>query len=453
LGLVGTPLSMSIPTLQGQLDELNARAEHYRKRLFKLQISKALVLRQLNAALNAVTYPGISKLLPEIISQIFTFCLPDSRTADPSNAPMVLMHVCRKWRKIAQATPALWTVFKVDVEDLGDLSPDVFEPYLLNWLDRARSLPLSLSLTGNIAHRLGYSRMEDIIGEYMPQLRYLELQIRGDSQQDVFEGSKTLPQLRELSLLGCIPRFLSRSSWHQLTKFSGTASRMNVLLRALQLAPNLVECAFSGDDDDFVDDDEEIDMDEELITSVSHPTLKSLRLSYCIEALISLTLPALEHLEIIETCGTGDELLVSFLTRSSPPLRSLSTGLVPTLQCYLALPHLQDLTLRLFTEEQIFDLFVLLRGDPEAFLPHLQHLAFMGSKLTRAESYQSLFNALTWRYNSRHRLEVFRLETKMFSLIDGEFPPLPFADLVAQGMDIHIGCDQENYIWLFSASE
>ncbi|KAJ6515423.1 hypothetical protein C8R45DRAFT_208734 [Mycena sanguinolenta] len=79
-------------------------------------------LQSLQSQLNSVTYPVLS--LPfEIASEISVHCLPSTREWDvvnTSEAPVLLMHVCQAWRRIALSLP---TTFDVDlVEHLSNLS-------------------------------------------------------------------------------------------------------------------------------------------------------------------------------------------------------------------------------------------------------------------------------------------------------------------------------------------
>ncbi|KAJ7094412.1 hypothetical protein C8R44DRAFT_385808 [Mycena epipterygia] len=420
---------------------------------------------------------GFSTLPPEILSMIFAHCIPKTSSSyekfhapQDSNAPssknrsalMLLLHVCRRWRAIAVSTPTLWMVLAVNVENLpeGLLAANTFEPYLQCWFGRAGSLPLSLSLMGNITDKLGRSRISAIIRGHASQLRSLELEIQSGTAEDVIESCDNLPQLRQLTLLGSIPRFLSLP-WYQLTKFSGViqSRSLNPFLRALQLAPNLVECAFANHlaNPQHTGDDDPIEVS-------SHSSLKSLSLSTCSLLLLSpsLTLPALETLKIMNSFG-HDLTLLSFLNRSSPPLRVLSTALQVSLHSYRALSHLEDLTLWYLKEQPAVDFLVLLHGKTETILPQLRNLALMGCEFNKAASYGMLFDALASRWHSRldadgGGLQVFRLDSSLFATPDGEIfdpehftmEPVPFATLLAEGMDIHIGSEQENYISLFS---
>ncbi|KAJ6450309.1 hypothetical protein C8R47DRAFT_998927, partial [Mycena vitilis] len=99
---------MSIPTLCARVNELDIERAHQMRVLTRLDISRGVAQRQLEAALKTATYPGISTLPPEIMSQIFSHCTPPLSSSECSAPPMLLLHVCRNWRVIAAATPSLW---------------------------------------------------------------------------------------------------------------------------------------------------------------------------------------------------------------------------------------------------------------------------------------------------------------------------------------------------------
>ncbi|KAJ7982775.1 hypothetical protein DFH06DRAFT_955897, partial [Mycena polygramma] len=122
-------------------------------------ISRRVAQRQLEAALKAATYPGISTLPPEIMSRIFSYCISPLASSECSAPPMLLLHVCRKWRAIAATTPSLWTTFEINVENFSSDLLEGLEGYIGRWLGRARSLPTSIALTGKITSRLGYPRI------------------------------------------------------------------------------------------------------------------------------------------------------------------------------------------------------------------------------------------------------------------------------------------------------
>ncbi|KAJ6479534.1 hypothetical protein C8R47DRAFT_1137166 [Mycena vitilis] len=51
---------------------------------------------------------------PEILGEIFILMLPKTSAAVWSNIPWLLTHICRDWRQVAIATPALWARVVVD---------------------------------------------------------------------------------------------------------------------------------------------------------------------------------------------------------------------------------------------------------------------------------------------------------------------------------------------------
>ncbi|KII85593.1 hypothetical protein PLICRDRAFT_116136, partial [Plicaturopsis crispa FD-325 SS-3] len=80
------------------------------------------------------------RLPAELLSEIFTFCLPPMVTPHSDTAPLLLTLVCRKWRAIALSTPRLWASICVGLTD--DTGPTKVE----QWLGRAGSLPLEITI-------------------------------------------------------------------------------------------------------------------------------------------------------------------------------------------------------------------------------------------------------------------------------------------------------------------
>jgi F-box-like len=85
----------------------------------------------------------ISLLPNELLAEIFLLALPGERFPSPSttSAPLSLTHVCRDWRRLAEALPELWTCLHLHSQ-LGD---DVLPAQ--QWLTRSANRPLSLSLS------------------------------------------------------------------------------------------------------------------------------------------------------------------------------------------------------------------------------------------------------------------------------------------------------------------
>ncbi|KAJ7864839.1 hypothetical protein B0H14DRAFT_2183035, partial [Mycena olivaceomarginata] len=91
-------------------------------------------------------------LPPELLAEIFFFCLPFDEDglpirADPDEAPLNLCAVCRQWRSIALTTPKLWSSLFLDyLLWHGPVSQALYVDLCHKWLARAQSTPLSISL-------------------------------------------------------------------------------------------------------------------------------------------------------------------------------------------------------------------------------------------------------------------------------------------------------------------
>ncbi|KAJ7608273.1 hypothetical protein DFH06DRAFT_1346953 [Mycena polygramma] len=105
----------------------------------------------------AYTHARIHVLPAELLSEIFLFFRPSSAQYRPWESPLLLLQICSAWRSAAIGTPRLWhnPSFTLDPSFLhtDDRNPsftyDHHDAHLqmLYWLTRARSVPISLSLT------------------------------------------------------------------------------------------------------------------------------------------------------------------------------------------------------------------------------------------------------------------------------------------------------------------
>ncbi|KAF7352407.1 F-box domain-containing protein [Mycena venus] len=140
--------------IRAEVASLTSSISHYKKLLDDMQTR----LGVLQSQLDSVVYP-VSTLPPEMMSEIFTHCLPTERWMDmvnTSEAPLLLMHVCRTWRQITISTPNLWTTFDVNVAGIYNYFPEIAQ----SWLARAREYPLSVKISGvlwDISDTGGYS--------------------------------------------------------------------------------------------------------------------------------------------------------------------------------------------------------------------------------------------------------------------------------------------------------
>ncbi|KAJ3527551.1 hypothetical protein NMY22_g9742 [Coprinellus aureogranulatus] len=89
----------------------------------------------------------------DILEAIFIACLPSDRwctTSSPTASPVLLTHVCSRWRTLAIASPRLWATLTVKYltsqefeSSQHDDAPDLFPIALLK---RARELPVNLCI-------------------------------------------------------------------------------------------------------------------------------------------------------------------------------------------------------------------------------------------------------------------------------------------------------------------
>ncbi|EKM75402.1 hypothetical protein AGABI1DRAFT_46515, partial [Agaricus bisporus var. burnettii JB137-S8] len=94
------------------------------------------------------------KLLPEILQEIFFYCLPVAHNAvlDAKEAPLLLGRVCSQWRRIAYSTPRLWTsihiiAYPIDSTRRSASCREIARiEAISSWLSRSGILPLSISM-------------------------------------------------------------------------------------------------------------------------------------------------------------------------------------------------------------------------------------------------------------------------------------------------------------------
>ncbi|KAJ7724860.1 hypothetical protein B0H16DRAFT_1895297 [Mycena metata] len=295
-------------------------------------------------------YPVLT-LPPEITSEIFLCCLPETREFDvlnPKEAPLLLTHVCGAWRQIAIATPQLWTAFYIAEEngffdDLGNVAE--------TWFTRAGICELSVKFHGSVTDGTDFASLLPVLRRYERDVHSLELYVDvGDlvmidpplecvSLQKLTIGilidseelpssslplelfDTDLPLLREVLLSAAALSFLALP-WQQLTKFTGELYHARDCLEALRAMPDLIECAFAAWRDDARDSDE----------IFHHPNIQHFtvlgRLTFdanaaSVDILGHVTLPALRTLEIKDVDDFNASTLDSFLLRSAAPLQKL----------------------------------------------------------------------------------------------------------------------------------
>ena len=105
----------------------------------------------LNRAINRHCSPIIHNLPQDVLTVVFSFCLPDhtkfytSLSKYDLSAPLILGAVCKDWREIAWSNPRLWCTMAINISS----SKTNFESQTSlarEWLSRSGRLPLSIRI-------------------------------------------------------------------------------------------------------------------------------------------------------------------------------------------------------------------------------------------------------------------------------------------------------------------
>ncbi|KAJ7860518.1 hypothetical protein B0H13DRAFT_2073788 [Mycena leptocephala] len=413
-----------VEELRARIEKLSTEIILQRELLKKLEHDKSLVQRQLNSVLDPV-----ARLPLEISSEIFLRCLPATPAeVGARHVPMLLLNICNAWTDIALSTPSLWAAIRIVFP-----SPDGFKELLPAWLHRAGNHLLSVSFRGTVDGDIAA-----IIWRH-GQLKHLEICCgEGDEEDD--EDANVIDLFGGMSP-GPLP-FLETLTIRDLDDIDREYSGLQIL-KLLRLAPNLVECILDSIHPVY---------DIELVLlalrrlifggSVDNPNSDDCILTW-------LSLPALETLSLWVDFS-GDDLF-DFLKRSSPPLQELFMGggaaenvasrlreslhLLPTLTLFYVWRPGSD-----FTAE----LFIALADS--SLLPNLHTLTI---DLYHSDIFDSscmtFLRALSAR---RTKLQTVRVTLAVGAPLSLEPADVlaAFRELVADGMQVHIGTEKDNFI-------
>ncbi|KAJ7653706.1 hypothetical protein DFH06DRAFT_524832 [Mycena polygramma] len=225
-----------------------------RIRELELRAEKALVQERLDS----YKFPVLT-LPTEIVSEIFTHSLPPYPLCPPlwgSLSPTKLTHICREWRYIALATPALWRAVPVSITGAAV----EWHRHMLDlWLKRSCYYPLSirlqrfnssdLLLSSLVSHRarwdclkitaLTASALAKFIEGPLPLLRHLDINLATRSS-DVLDFAQA-PRLRTVDLNGPAVSNITLP-WLQLTCLTLHRVAPRDCASILQHTSNLVHC-------------------------------------------------------------------------------------------------------------------------------------------------------------------------------------------------------------------
>ncbi|KAJ6453158.1 hypothetical protein C8R45DRAFT_915918 [Mycena sanguinolenta] len=398
--------------LRARIEEILWAIERQNQVLRDLEKSLSDAQRDLNATLDPM-----ARLPLEISSDIFVRCLPDFPRPQKREAPMLFLNICRIWHRIATSTPSLWT-------SIALRHPNAI--CLELWLGRAKTLPLSIR--GYLTPSAGFA-----VKQHAPHIKILQL---GFTQL-----TRMVAPLVAFPLLAKL-----------VVEESDTQASRPEFLEILRAAPALVDCEFLPTLWDALPIEE-----SRSPIPLTHSFLRRFRLggwrkprsrnASCM--LKYLTLPALETLTIKDLDLPTTEF-VSFFTRSSPALRSLSiSGLGDHNldQSLRLVPSIADLSLA-FTDPEV-DPFLVLRDSvlapDQSFLSDLRDLCIHAS-FSLDVDYDLVISALSARRAVPHAsLQSFRFTS---------LNPKPRPNIIAafrhlakdSGLRIKVGTNRANYI-------
>ncbi|KAJ3522304.1 hypothetical protein NMY22_g11948 [Coprinellus aureogranulatus] len=151
LGTNYIPSDQECKLIQGYLVESELALDADRKRMAELGAmlqDLRIKIDSTQASVNAHrTMISLSRRLPDdILGEIFHHCLPTTHNATlcPFDAPVLLTHVCQRWRQTAFSIPRLWSSLHVPLVP-GHSVQENLEKAVLEWRRRAATIPMSIS--------------------------------------------------------------------------------------------------------------------------------------------------------------------------------------------------------------------------------------------------------------------------------------------------------------------
>ncbi|KAK6974547.1 hypothetical protein R3P38DRAFT_3132840 [Favolaschia claudopus] len=393
---------------------------------------KSGIQRQLNDR-----HDPIARLPLEISSAIFTHCVASRDEYGTLSAAILPLRICTLWTEIALFTPSLWANLHVNIPD--EVTEE-WVAFLAGWLARGNDYPLLLSLGGTSASKIEIKR---IIVAHAHRLR--ELEVQPHPYLTVFlpdEDGTVFPILEALFV------HPTGNDWRH-------PMDANTIVQTLKSAPllkTLSICTKSISNH----------LAFQVQAHARHTALTTLRIEEMGDAgsvlLPFLTLPSLVELEIIvEDRETIDRIsgVISFLTRSSPPLKALYLNACQSAWQQDVLERLLDVvpgleTFSLWNAYEVRDAFLdLLRildsAGRHRYLPELTELLLtVYASWPEPEWYTKLAGLLSARAENMKYVSLdfyeWEEDTPYFE------PALPadedkriFKELIGKGMEIDLG--------------
>ncbi|KAK7014409.1 F-box domain-containing protein [Favolaschia claudopus] len=332
-----------------QIFELRAQIAALTEKLSALLVEKQFIQERLDL----YRYPLLT-LPSEITSEIFIQFLPPYPETPPLTgllSPLSLTHICRQWRYIALATPALWRAIEMIFSRSSRqtrIGVEAANSIASLWFQRSGSLPLSIRLFDHKKITLIVSTLL----QYRARWEHLEATLEASRLLGVAEGA--IPLLRSLSLTFSLTKSAApvvledvpllrtvtlnhlagpRISlpWSQLTTLTLRHIHPENCMLILRQASHLVHCTLLLWEHGIPWEEQR---DIAIGTDVTVPRLETLCLtaqidsSLSAELFCSLVTPALVRLQIAEDFLRASGLnviqtLEAFMSRSGCQLREM----------------------------------------------------------------------------------------------------------------------------------
>ncbi|KAJ7629071.1 hypothetical protein FB45DRAFT_48263 [Roridomyces roridus] len=397
----------------------------------------------LQAQSDAIVYPVLS-LPGEITSEIFQSCVDASSELDggmqrrvvvpePSQAPLILLQICRQWRGIAVSAPRLWrslcvmdivpaAVIHAWLTRAGNLplhyrlhhsgsggAPDSLVTdsilYASRWEDVGFRIPLALVPEFNLGHQL-FPHLRKFALDAYPPFRSTTIPTASES---LAIGLADAPLLREVHLSHIPPAVQLDITWAQLThlKLHGMdiARCLSIISGCSQLQH--LDAATKG-----------TPVPQPLLTL---PLLQSLSSTVSQNSILQyLILPRLEKLELHwggDAPQQYSEVLEALSRRSNFPLKDFAvhSGLT-TLELFQSClhavpPSVTRLALTWGGSIDMNDMLMLLKT--EHLFPRLKQLVMHHNGLVSGDRYQAFVDFLHARAPVLELVDILLIPSRM----------------------------------------
>ena len=164
----------------------------------------------------------ISLLPPEILAEIFAYCLPSESFPIPSRseAPLLLTQVSSHWRALAIATPDLWTAIHINYKDPVEDIPasDI-------WLSRSRNKHLSLSIAIDFGEQ-PQQEILDALCKYSNRWKHVRFDFRHLLCPPMYSLDIALGHVPQLCTFEFHARDISTMNVHPITRLLASAPQL-----------------------------------------------------------------------------------------------------------------------------------------------------------------------------------------------------------------------------------